>query len=183
MLEGVDLMRALTFKGFLTQYVKELSQTNSLNLKTLAREAEEGNYRLTAPLVLYALVTQKEASLYRALGSSATADEIRRDMQAFFGTNVEQRLLSGKVPRDYTKVWEAFLVAKNAPERDQELKDAIRKKVLQLMQACNCTNYRIYTDLKLNPGNVNSWLKNGDSSKVSCRNAERILNYVMQHLL
>lgn len=183
MLEGVDLMRALTFKGFLTQYVKELSQTNSLNLKTLAREAEEGNFRLTAPLVLYALVTQKEASLYRALGSSATADEIRRDMQAFFGTNVEQRLLSGKAPRDYTKVWEAFLVAKNAPERDQELKDAIRKKVLQLMQARNCTNYRIYTDLKLNPGNVNSWLKNGESSKVSCRNAERILNYVMQYLL
>ena len=36
-------------------------------------------------------------------------------------------------------------------------------------------------ELKLNPGNVNSWLKNGDSSKVSYRNAERILNYVMQH--
>ena len=37
-------MRALTFKGFLTQYVKELSQTNTLNLRTLAREAEDGNY-------------------------------------------------------------------------------------------------------------------------------------------
>ena len=180
MLEGVDLMRALTFKGFLTQYVKELSQTNTLNLRTLAREAEEGIYRLAAPLVLYALATEKEASLQRALGSSATADEMRRDMQAFFGTNVEQRLLSGKAPQDYTKVWEAFLVAKNAPERDKALKDAIRKKVLQKMQVGSCTNYRIYTDLKLNPGNVNSWLKNGDSSKVSCRNAERILNYVMQ---
>ena len=54
------------------------------------------------------------------------------------------------------------------------------KKVLQVLQNGSCTNYRIYTDLKLNPGNVNSWLKNGDSSKVSYRNAERILNYVMR---
>lgn len=72
------------------------------------------------------------------------------------------------------------MVAKNAPERDKALKEAIRKKVLQMMQNGNCTNYRIYTDLKLNPGNVNSWLKNGDSSKVSYRNAERIMHYVMQ---
>ena len=63
-------MRALTFKGFLTQYVKELSQTKTLNLRILAREAEEGNYRLAAPLVLYALATEKEASLHRILRSS-----------------------------------------------------------------------------------------------------------------
>ena len=30
---------------------------------------------------------------------------------------------------------------------------------LQKMKVGSCTNYRIYTDLKLNPGNVNSWLK------------------------
>ena len=165
-------MRALTFKGFLTQYVKELSQTNTLNLKTLAREAEDGNYRLAAPLVLYALVTEKKDSLHRSLGSSVTADEMRRDLQAFSGADVEQMLSSGKAPRDYAKVWESFLVAKKAPERDKALKEAIRKKVLQTMQASNCTNYRIYTDLKLNPGNV--------SSKVSYKNAERIMNYVMQ---
>ena len=176
----MNLMEALTFNGFVTQYLKELSQTNTLNLKTLAREAEDGNYRLAAPLVLYALMTEKAASLHRKLGSSATADEMRRDMQDFCGTDIEQMLSSGKVPRDYLKVWEAFLVAKKAPERDKALKEAIRKKVLQSMQASNCTNYRIYTDLKLNPGNVNSWLKNGDSSKVSYKNAERIMNYVMQ---
>ena len=174
-------MRALTFKGFLTQYVKELSQTNTLNLRTLAREAEDGNYRLAAPLVLYALATEKEAFLLRSLGSSAAADEMRRDMQAFSEADVEFLLSSGNAPQDYLKVWEAYLVAKNAPERDKELKEAIRKKVLQRLQTGNCTYCRICTDLKLNPGNVNSWLKNGDSSKVSYRNAERILNYVMQH--
>lgn len=179
-LGGMDLMRSLTFRGFLTQYVKELSQEDTLSLKTLAREAENGNHRLAAPLVLYALATDKGASLLRSLGASAAADEMRRDMQAFSETDVEQLLSSGKAPREYMKVWQAFMVAKNAPERDKALKEAIRKKVLQMMQNGNCTNYRIYTDLKLNPGNVNSWLKNGDSSKVSYQNAERIMNYVMQ---
>ena len=155
--------------------------TVALSLKTLAHEAEEGNCRLAAPLVLYALATEKEAFFLRSLNSSATANEMRRDMQAFSETDVEHLLSSGKAPRDYLKVWEAYLVAKNAPERDKELKEAIRKKVLQRLQTGNCTCCRICTDLKLNPGNVNCWLKNGDSSKVSYRNAERILNYVMQH--
>ena len=178
-LGGMGLMRALTFKGFLTQYVKELSQANTLSLKALAQEVEAGNYRLAAPLVLYAVDSEKSASLLRALGASATADELRRDLQAFSEAGVEQMLSSGKVPSDYMKVWQAFVVAKNAPERDAALKEAIRKKVLQVLQNSSCTNYRIYTDLKLNPGNVNSWLKNGDSSKVSYKSAERILNYVM----
>ena len=173
-------MRALTFKGFLTQYVKELSKANTLSLKTLAREAETDNYRLVAPLVLYALATEKSASLLRSLGDSAAADELRRVIQAFNEAGAERLLSSGKAPGEYMKVWDAFMVAKNAPERDKALKEAIRKKVLQMMQNGNCTNYRIYTDLKLNPGNVNSWLKNGDSSKVSYRNAERIMHYVMQ---
>ena len=60
----MNLMGALTFKGFVTQYLKELSQTNTLNLKTLAREAEDGNYRLAAPLVLYALATEKKDALH-----------------------------------------------------------------------------------------------------------------------
>ena len=60
----MNLTGALTFKGFVTKYLKELSQTNALNLKTLAREAEDGNYRLAAPLVLYALATEKKDALH-----------------------------------------------------------------------------------------------------------------------
>lgn len=173
-------MRALTFKGFLTQYVKELSQSNTLNLKSLANKATAGNYRLGAPLVLYAVVAGKEEALLRSLGTSDAADDLRGMMRDMSGKPVEETLASGNAPAECLKVWSAFQVAKAAPERDRELKDAIRKKVLQMMQAGGCTNYRIYTDLKLNPGNVNSWLKNGDSSKVSYRNAERIMTYVMQ---
>lgn len=40
------------------------------------------------------------------------------------------------------------------------------------------SNYRIYTDLKLNPGNLNAWLKHGDSSKVSLYTARKTLQYM-----
>lgn len=176
-------MRVLTLKGFLTQYVRELSQARTLRLKGLADEVAAGNYRLGAPLVLYAAVTEKEEALLRALGASDTADDLRGMLQELSGKAVEEALASGDAPADCLKVWRAFQVAKTAPDRDRELKDAIRKKVLQKMQDSSCSSYRIYTDLKLNPGNVNSWLKNGDSSKVSYRNAERIMNYVMQYNL
>lgn len=82
---------------------------------------------------------------------------------------------------DYSKVWHSFLVARDAPKRDDDLKGAMRKKILQLQAEKKCSNYRVYTDLKLNPGNINSWLKNGDSAKVSYQTAERVMDYVLQY--
>ncbi len=57
----------------------------------------------------------------------------------------------------------------------------MRKKILSIQKEKNCSNYRVYTDLHLNPGNINSWLKNGDSTKVSYQTAEKIMNYVLQY--
>jgi hypothetical protein len=51
------------------------------------------------------------------------------------------------------------------------------RKVNDYKKLKNITNYRIYTDLKLNHGNINSWLKNGDCDKVSLETARRVLKY------
>ena len=40
------------------------------------------------------------------------------------------------------------------------------------------TNYRIYTDLKLNPGNLNAWRKHGDGDEVSLETDRRTLRYL-----
>ena len=94
--------------------------------------------------------------------------------------SVEQQLRSGNLPEAYQKAWNSFLVARDAPKRDEALKAVMRKKVLRLLEEKKCSNYRVYTDLKLNPGNINSWLKNGDCTKVSYHTAERVMNYVLQ---
>mgnify|MGYP007101856538 CR=1 FL=1 len=52
---------------------------------------------------------------------------------------------------------------------------------VQVQKEKRCSNYRIYKDLDLNPGNINSWLKDGDGTKVSFHTAERILDYLVQH--
>ena len=151
-------MRELTFKGFLRQYVKKLSYSDTLNLEKLAMEVKNGNHRLRAPLLLFAAVSGRSRQLSDALESAENASELRRLFRILSAAPVEQSLRSGNAPEAYLKVWNSYLVAHDAPARDEALKDAMRKKVLRLQKEKGCSNYRLYTDLKLNPGNVNSWL-------------------------
>lgn len=173
-------MRMLTFKGFLSQYVKKLSYANSLDLEKLAAEAVHDNYRLQVPLVLYAVVHGKRALLTDLLQGNDSAKEMLDMLSLLSADSVEQQLCSGNLPEAYQKAWNSFLVARDAPKRDEALKAAMRKKVLRMQEEKKCSNYRVYTDLKLNPGNINSWLKNGDCTKVSYHTAERVMNYVLQ---
>ena len=174
-------MRMLTFNGFLRQYVKELSRADTLNMKRLAKDAESGEYRLQAPLVLYAVVSGKKLLLSDSLSKSDGAVEMRQMLAHFSSVSVEQTLQLRNAPEEYLKVWAAYQVAKNAPDRDNALKAVIRSKVLQFQSEKHCSNYRIYTDLKLNPGNVNCWLKHGDQSKVSYQTAKQIMDYLMSY--
>ena len=176
----MDHMRKLTFKGFLTQYVKNLSFSNTLDIKRLAKEATTDNLRLRAPLVLYALVSSKNTHLRDALSDCTNASEMLDMLNYFDHADLESLLGGGHAPEDYLKVWNSFLVARDAPKRDDNLKGAMRKKILRIQKEKNCSNYRVYTDLKLNPGNINSWLKNGDSTKVSYHTAERVMDYVLR---
>ena len=174
-------MRKLTFKGFLTQYVKKLSFSNTLSINRLADEALSGNYRLRAPLVLYAVKAEKTELLLGFLEKHEDTLEMQRMLSVFSETAPEELFACSSVPNEYLKVWNSFLVAQKAPARDQELKAAMRKKVLSLQAEKNCSNYRLYTDLKLNPGNINSWLKSGDCNKVSFRTAERVMDYILSY--
>ena len=48
-------MKELTFVGFLSLYVRELSMSGTNSISKLASEAATDNYRLREPLLLYAL--------------------------------------------------------------------------------------------------------------------------------
>ncbi|MBO6039749.1 MAG: transcriptional regulator [Oscillospiraceae bacterium] len=172
-------MRKLTLKGFLAQYVRKLSRSDSLDLKKLAEEASSSNVRLRAPLVLYAVSFGREDLLQTYLQRPGGNPDMARELARLSGKDIERMLESGDAPDEYLKVWSSYLVARDAPARDEALKAEMRKKVLRLQQESGCSNYRIYTDLNLNPGNINSWLKNGDSAKVSYQTAERVMEYVL----
>lgn len=174
-------MRKLTFKGFLRQYVKTLSFCDSLDIKRLASESVSTNPRLQAPLVLYAAASGKSDLLKKMLPPSDKTSDMLQNLSRFSQEHLETQLQNLDLPKEYQKAWNSFLVAQKAPSRDNDLKSTMRQKILQLQGINSCTNYRIYTDLGLNPGNINSWLRNGDSRKVSYQTARIIMEYVLNY--
>ena len=55
------------------------------------------------------------------------------------------------------------------------------QKICFTRKSKNMSNYRIYKELNLNPGNANAFLKYGDVSKVSLDTARKILAFVNKY--
>lgn len=172
-------MRELTFKGFLAQYVKQLSKSNTNSLYKLAEEARQDNARLREPLLLLALYSGKQAVLLQATKDQNLFAEYQRMVSQYSTDQMTQVFKDNAsvLPDEYHKVWRSFQAQKNRGQSDNHTKELIRLKVKRLQEQCGVSNYRIYTDLKLNPGNVNAWLKHGVADKVSLDTARRILRY------
>lgn len=173
-------MRELTFKGFLTSYVKQLSTQNTNDIYKLVAEAKELNPRLREPLFLYALYMDKVAILMRAAKDTSLYPEYSQMYLSFDADAITKSFQShsSEVRYEYHKVWKSFTVQRDRLQADDHTKELIRQKVQRLQAKTGVTNYRIYTDLKLNPGNINAWLKHGDAGKVSLETARRTLKYV-----
>lgn len=176
-------MRDLTFRGFLTQYVKQLSVEKTNSLYKLAVEASSNNPRLREPLFLYAVYTQKEKVLLQATKEPALHAEYDHMVSLYTADRLLElfQQTSSLLPAEYHKVWRSYQSCKNRGQADEHTKELMRQKVKRLQEKNGVTTYRIYTDLKLNPGNLNAWLKHGNGNKVSLETARRTLRYVESH--
>ena len=175
-------MRKLTFEGFLKQYVAELSGVQTASVHKLADRMAE-NPRLKEPLFLYALAFNKVELLLRYTANSTIAAEYEQLSNLY---SLEQMLVllekqSSELPEGYLKVWRSYCSVRDAALADNDTKELIHRRVLELQQKKKLTNYRLYTDLKLNPGNVNAWLKHNDSSKMSLDCARQIYKYAKSY--
>lgn len=175
-------MRKLTFEGFLKQYVAELAGVQTTSVHKLADCLNE-NPRLKEPLFLYTLTFDKVDLLLRYTVNSAVVAEYERLSDRY---SLAQMLLllekqSPELPEGYRKVWRSYCSVRDAALADNDTKELIHRRVLELQQKKKLTNYRLYTDLKLNPGNVNAWLKHNDSSKMSLDCARKIYQYVKEY--
>ena len=174
-------MRELTFKGFLTSYVRGLSRNDTNSLYKLAAEAASDNPRLCEPLFLYAMYSGKLTVLLQAT-KDASLYSVYNEMAQYTAEQMTTLLENGSstLPNAYHKVWRSYLSQKNRGQADDHTKELMRQKVKRLQERYGVSNYRIYTDLRLNPGNLNAWLKHGHSDKVSLDTARRTLRYVEQ---
>lgn len=173
-------MRELTFRGFLARYVRQLSEQETNSLYKLATEAGSSNPRLREPLFLYAMYSQKMDVLLRATKASALHAQYQRMASMYTAEKLTELLEqeSSRIPIEYHKVWRSYQSRKGRVQTDDHTKELMRQKVRRLQEKNGVTNYRIYTDLKLNPGNLNAWLKHGSSGKVSLETARKTLRYV-----
>ena len=164
-------MRKLTFEGYLKQYIQELSVCASYCLKKVDKEADS-NYRVVAPAVLLAKLTgAKTASLQ--------SERLKKAFEACANVgDVEAALEENKLGEEYQKVYKSFLSASNQKENENHTKALMLARIRKCQKEKHITNYRIYTDLHLNHGNINDFLTNGNVSKLSLATAQKILDYV-----
>ena len=175
-------MRKLTFEGFLKQYVAELSGVQTASVHKLADCLNE-NPRLKEPLFLYALTFDKVDLLLRYTVTSAVVAEYEQLSNRY---SLAQMLVllenqSPELTEGYLKVWRSYCSVRDTSLAANDTNALIHHRVLELQRKKKLTNYRLYTDLKLNPGNVNAWLKHNDSSKMSLDCAHQIYKYAKSY--
>lgn len=163
----------LTFKGFLKSYLVELSFCNSSAVTKLCKEVNS-NLRLAEPLSLYIKMTCKEEQINKI--NNGIVKELLKELANI--SDVEKASQNNLLSDNFQKVYNSYVVILNRKKREERTKLLMLKKIKQMQQDKHISNYRIYTDLKLNPGNINEYLTNGKADKLSLQTAEKILNYV-----
>ena len=150
-------MRQITFKGFLKNYVYELSDCKSYSLMNLARESAADNPRLREPLLLHALFSYDREALLRLLRPDAV---LLRDYVRYFDSyRTEQALLgalesrTSELPLAYKKVFKSYLSVKSRYVTDNRTKALMRDRMLQLQQQKGVSAYRVY-GLKIESGKL-----------------------------
>lgn len=163
-------MRKLTFIGFLTGYIQNLSSVPNLRIALLYEESKS-NLRLREPLLLYAYHTVKFHILKKYL-----SDEDLKEFKEVCSLLSSNRI--DKLPTEYKKVYNSYNVRAHMKDNNDNIKKLMLDKIIRLKSEKNISNYRIYTDLKLNPGNFNAFIKNRNIKKLSLNNARETLNYL-----
>ena len=173
-------MRELTFAGFLSRYVRELSLSGTNAISILAREAAEKNYRLREPLLLYALFTDKIPLLRKSIRN----DKLKRHVESILDRFDRERMLQAlkeedpELPPEYRKVWRSYLVRKNIKKREAHTKELTRQRILSMQQEKGISNGRICQTLGLDPGNIGAWLKNVAGGRVSLETAGKVFDFM-----
>ncbi len=173
-------MQALTFRGFLTQYVCQLSGMETVSLFKLAQTCAEGNLRLREPLYLYAAATGRTDVLLRAARGTVLMASYEKMAKSYDFETLLQMLKqdSPELDEDYRKVWRSYQSVLARPVRDNRVKELLRQNILQLHQSTGVTVYRASKDNGLNNGNYAAWLQTGESNKLSLAAARRVYEYL-----
>lgn len=173
-------MKHTTFKRFLSNYAKDMNRENSLSLFKNEKYSQD-NVRLLTVFSFYVFfnneVTQtllrnkeKLPTLYNMYTKfydkyrNLTYDNVDKVVNNFDEFDELKKLY-----KSYTNLY---------VNKYDMVKKAYHQKIRQIQKEKQISNYRIYTDLKINHGNTNDFLKNANYDKLSQKNIKSIYHYV-----
>jgi len=175
-------MRKLTFHRYLERYVYSLSEGKTASISKLAKEVPS-NHRLREPLFLYSMSVGKVELLLKASSECPAYSSYKNLANRFDWDNLlialEKNDLS--LGEEYRKTYNSYVRKRDSHCVDQDTKALMHKRIRQLQKNKCVSNYRLYADLDMNPGNVNAFLKNCELKRLSINAVERILVY-LEHM-
>lgn len=164
-------MRKLTFKGYLEQQLCEMSGYKSKSLYKFAKSSAD-NARLKNVLCLYLNnYTNENLKMKIQRKYPYISDECKRTADkntAGFDDSLSE----------YRTIYENYLYKRDLKSSENKIIMLMQKQINLIKQEKGISNYRIYKSLRLNPGNINAFLSNGDVTKVGLNTARAILSFV-----
>ncbi len=166
-------MRIMSFATYLNREAKKLS--HDLRGATLEKRVKK-NERLLHIYCLYVLFSRD--FILESLSFFERYESIHKQLLYFYHKYQKFKELSNLDELDEKD----FLYILYTSYYEDVYKKEIKKKEYLselhiIMQKKGISNYRVYTDLNLNPGNANDFLRNGSLKKMSYQNVKRILEY------
>ena len=158
-------MRELTFKGYLLFQLKELSGSNA---------------RLQDALTMYLVLYTKEDLKNRLIKKYSYLKTACNQLSGLEENNINDFLNLERLSH-YRTIYQNYIYEKDKKVLENKLKQMMYQKICFTRKSKNMSNYRIYKELNLNPGNANAFLKYGDVSKVSLDTARKILAFVNKY--
>lgn len=175
----------LTFKGFLKSYCRELTGSETSNLKKLLAVTLNDAPRAAEALVLYALV-QNKLSHVALLAEGTWVKQLCEEACSTIGPSLSNdddalAIIFDTLPDSsrFKKVWRAYQATKYSINSERRVAGLMREKTVAALQSSDVTCYRLCKDLGLNMGNVYAYLNKNDTSKVSLNTARRIMEYAL----
>lgn len=172
-------MRKLSLKSYLEKQMITLSGLNSKSLYRFSALSEK-NARLKDTVVLYLVLFVRDDLKRHLLNKYPYLSSGCEKLSGITQDNVESFLVDDFLS-EYRTIYENYLKTIESHENENRIKRMMYDRIVQLQREKDITNYAVYKALKLNPGNANSFLKNGDVSKLSLDTVRRILKFVNQY--
>jgi hypothetical protein len=173
-------MKTRTFMSFLRKYAKDMNPEQSLSLFKNEKYVKSDTRLLNVYSFYVFFDHDVSNTLLRKKDKLQNLytkyKEYSSKYNGFTLNNMEQKVESldrfDELNQLYTS-YKNLVVNKNIVQ-----KNLYHKIILQTKNEKNISNYRIYTDLKLNQGNTNDYLRNKRFEKLSLENIKRIAEYV-----